>query len=153
MVVGLGQDAAGDDGVGLAVARALAAAGGEARACADASIVVGLLAEGRRVVIVDAVVGGGPVGAIVELAADALATAGAAPLSSHGLGVAEAIDVARTLLGDEVARAVAIVGVVIAPPARGALGLSAAVAAAVAPAAALAAALATGSDQAAAASS
>lgn len=141
VVVGIGQPAAGDDGVGLVVARALAARGVEVREAADASVVLALLEAGRRVVIVDAVVGGGAPGAVVRLDPGALA-AGPAPLSSHGLGVADAIELARTLYGEGAAR-VAIVGVAIERPAGAALGLSPAVAAAVEPAAALAAALAT----------
>lgn len=143
VVVGIGQDAAGDDGVGLAVARALAARGACVRECADASVVLALLEAGRRVVIVDAVVGGGAPGAVVRLDPGALAS-GPAPLSSHGLGVAEALELARTLYGEGAARGVAIVGVAIDRPAGAALGLSPAVAAAVEPAAQLAASLAAG---------
>jgi hydrogenase maturation protease len=143
VVVGIGQDAAGDDGVGLAVARALAGRGLEVRQAADASVVLALLEAGRRVVIVDAVVGGGAPGAVVRLDPGALAS-GPQPLSSHGLGVAEAIELARTLYGEGAARGVAIVGIAIERPCAAALELSPAVAAAIEPAAALAASLATG---------
>jgi hydrogenase maturation protease len=142
VVVGIGQPAAGDDGVGLAVARALAARGAPVRESADASIVLALLEAGRRVVIVDAVVGGGAPGTVLRLDPGALAS-GPAPLSSHGIGVAEALELARTLYGEGAARGVAIVGISIDRPASSAIGLSPAVAAAVEPAAALAAALAT----------
>ncbi|HSK04709.1 MAG TPA: hypothetical protein VK932_25840, partial [Kofleriaceae bacterium] len=74
VVVGIGQDAAGDDGVGLAVARALAGRGLEVRQAADASVVLALLEAGRRVVIVDAVIGGGAPGAVVRLDPGALAS-------------------------------------------------------------------------------
>jgi hydrogenase maturation protease len=140
VVVGLGQAAAGDDGVGLAVARTLAGRGIEIRESADASVLLGLLEAGRRVVLVDAVIADPP-GAVLRLDAGALAS-GPAPLSSHGLGVAEALELARTLYGSDVAAEVAIVGIAIAPPAGLRLGLSPAVAAAVEPAAVLAAALA-----------
>jgi len=143
IVVGIGQPAAGDDGVGLVVARTLAARGLEVREAADASIVLTLLEAARRVVIVDAVVGGLP-GSVIRLDAGALAS-GPAPLSSHGLGVAEALELARTLYGDHVVARVDIVGVAIARPGGSGFGLSAAIAAAVEPAAALAAALAAGS--------
>ncbi len=103
MIIGLGQLAAGDDAVGLLVARALGA-----RECADASLVLALL-EDQRVVIVDAVVGGGAPGDVLELDPAALAT-GPQPVSTHGLGVAEAIAMARTLYGTI---DVAIVGIVI----------------------------------------
>ena len=141
VVVGIGQLAGGDDGVGLVVARTLAARGLETRESADASVVLALLAAERRVVLVDAVVGGGAPGSVLRLTAEALES-GPRPLSSHGLGVAEALELASTLYGTPIVERVEIVGVVIARPAGSAFGLSPAVAAAVEPAAALAAALA-----------
>jgi len=141
VVVGIGQLAAGDDGVGLVVAQALAARGFDTRESADASVVLALLEAERRVVLVDAVVDGRAPGTVIRLAAGDLA-AGPTPLSSHGLGVAEALELARTLYGTPVAARVEIVGVAIARPAGTTIGLSPAVAAAVEPAAALAASLA-----------
>jgi len=141
VIVGVGQLAAGDDAVGMAVARVLAARGFETRACADASVVLALLEAGRRVVVVDAVVGGGPPGTVLRLDPGALA-GGPAPLSSHGIGVAEAIELARTLYGERIAAAVAIVGIAIDRPLHASVELSPAVAAAIEPAAALAAELA-----------
>lgn len=141
IIVGIGQLTAGDDGVGLAVARALAGRGLAVRESADASILLGLLEDGHRVVLVDAVAGGGDPGAVIRLAPDALG-GGPAPLSSHGLGVAEAIALARLLYGDPIVARLAIVGIVIDRPCGHAVGLSPAIAAAVGPAAALASALA-----------
>jgi len=140
-IVGIGQLAAGDDGVGLAVARELAARGFAVRESADASILLALLEAGHRVVIVDAVVGGGSPGRVMQLDPAGLGT-GPTPLSSHGLGVSEAIALARTLYGDAAVARLAIIGIAIERPATHAVGLSPAVAAAVGPAAALAAALA-----------
>lgn len=141
VIVGIGQLAAGDDAIGMVVARVLAGRGFETRACADASVVLALLEAGRRVVVVDAVVGGGPPGTVLRLDPGDLA-GGPAPLSSHGIGVAEAIELAGTLYGERIAAAVAIVGVAIDRPQRAALELSPAVAAAIEPAAVLAAGLA-----------
>jgi hydrogenase maturation protease len=143
VVVGIGQAAAGDDSVGLAVARALAARGLETRESADASVLLPLLEAERRVVVVDAVVDGGAPGSVIRIAAGALAS-GPTPLSSHGIGVAEALAIAGTLYGAGCVARVEIVGVAIARPAGAAFGLSPAVAAAVEPAAALAQALASG---------
>lgn len=143
VVVGIGQLAAGDDGVGLAVARTLAARGFETRESADASVVLSLLAAERCVVLVDAVVDGGEPGSVLRLAARALES-GPRPLSSHGLGVAEALELASTLYGTSIVDRVEIVGVAITRPAGSTFGLSPAVAAAVEPAAVLAAALAGG---------
>lgn len=141
VIVGIGQLAAGDDAIGLRVARVLAARGFDARACADASAVLALLAAGRRVVVVDAVIGGGPPGTVLRLDPGDLA-GGPAPLSSHGVGVAEALEIARTLFGDHSAAQVALVGVAIDRPRHAVVELSPAVAAAIEPAAALAAELA-----------
>ena len=138
VIVGIGQPAAGDDGVGLHVARTLAARGFEVRECADASVLLGLCEAGRRIVLIDAVVGGGPPGTVLRLDARALAT-GVTAVSSHGIGVAEALELARALYGEP---QIAIVGVAIDRPAIHAFEISPAVAAAIEPAAALAAALA-----------
>jgi hydrogenase maturation protease len=143
VVVAIGQPMAGDDGVGMAVARLLAARGLEVRESADASVLLELLGEGRRVVLVDAVVGGGAPGTVLRLAADAL-PAGIVPLSTHGVGVAEAVELARALHGEQATRALCIVGVVIERPRALGAGLSPPVAGAVERAAALAASLAAG---------
>jgi hydrogenase maturation protease len=137
VVVGMGQLAAGDDGVGILVARALAADGVPALESTDATVLLSLLAEGRKVVLVDAVVGQGRAGAVLQLRADELA-GGPAPVSSHGLGVAETLALACALHGAGVLSGIAIVGVVVDRPPRLGAGLSPAVAAAVGPAAALA---------------
>ena len=141
IVVGNGQLAAGDDGVGLAVARELAGRGVAVRESADASILLALLEAGHRVVVVDAVAGGGPPGSVIQIAPDALDGA-PAPLSSHGLGVADAIALARTLYGPGIVAELAIIGIAIDRPSTRAVGLCPAVAAAVGPAADLAADLA-----------
>jgi hydrogenase maturation protease len=143
IVVGIGQAAAGDDGVGLVVARALATRGLVVRESADASILLSLLDDGRRVVVIDAVVGGGAPGSVMRLDTRALAS-GPTPLSSHGIGVAETIELARTLYGDRAVSRLEIVGVAIDRPTDMEVGLSPSVAAAVEPAAALVAALVAG---------
>lgn len=142
VVLGLGQDMGGDDAVGLHVVRALRRGGVLAREVAEASALLPLLEEGRRVVLVDAVVGGGTPGAVLRLACDALRT-DVTPLSSHGLGVAEALELGRTLYGDDAVARVTIVAIVIDPAETRGEGLSREVAAAVEVAAALALALAT----------
>jgi hydrogenase maturation protease len=130
ILLGLGQDAAGDDGVGLAVARVLRERGLDARTSTDASVVVGLLDEGARVVIVDAVVGGGVPGEVIEIAPAALGGE-VAPVSSHGVSLRAALDLAAVLSGEEALSRVRIVGVVIEPPTALAHGLTPEVARAV----------------------
>jgi hydrogenase maturation protease len=110
------------------------------RESADASVVLTLLEAGHRVVVVDAVAGGGPPGSVMRLAPDALG-GGPTPLSSHGLGVAEAIALARTLYGPRIVARLAIIGIAIERPTVHVVGLSRAVAAAIGPATAVVAEL------------
>lgn len=145
VVIGIGQDAAGDDGVGLAVARRLCALGVDARPCADASTLLDALGDGARVVVVDAVVGAGVAGTVARLRPDALAE-GVAPVSTHGLGVMEALSLARVLHGEDVTKRVALVAVAIEAAQRHTVAMSPAVAAAVEEAATLARALAEADD-------
>ncbi len=132
MIVGLGQAAAGDDGVGLAVARALRAKGVEAVELSDASGLIDLL-TGGRVVLVDAVVDAGPPGTLLEVERDRIASVQAC--STHALDVPTVIGLAEALNGPEAAAGLVLLGVAIAPPGLG-FGLSEAVAAAVPAAAA-----------------
>jgi hydrogenase maturation protease len=146
LIVGLGQCAAGDDGVGLAVIdRLLADAlppGVEVRAVAEASALVPLLQAVDRVVLVDAALAATP-GHVLVLAPEVLRDLGPA-LSSHGLDVAQAVALARLLYPETVAPFVAVVAVTIARPSRDHAGLSAPVAQAVPRAAADALAAALG---------
>ena len=132
-VIGLGQPAAGDDGVGLAVVDALRACGAPAgvelvRAPEDAAL-VSLLETSAPVVLVDAVIGS-PAGEVVELDPAELARRDARGVSTHGIGVADAIALARALVPDGVAPSIRVVAVTIERPARHGAGLSPAVAAA-----------------------
>lgn len=138
-VVGLGQRLAGDDAVGLAIVDRLRAEGVregvELRHAPDGAGLVSLLETPHPVVVVDAVVGPGPPGEIVELDEAELGSSSDRLLSTHGLDVARAIALARAVFGAEAAPSVRVIGVRVAAPARGSLGLSPAVVAAVASAA------------------
>jgi hydrogenase maturation protease len=89
---------------------------------------VSLLESEERVVLVDAVLAA-PAGQVVELQPEELASKAAQPASSHGLGAARAIELARALSPG--GAALRIIAVTITPPARYAIGLSPEVAAAV----------------------
>ena len=132
-VIGLGQSAAGDDGVGAAVVRALRARGlpddVEALEATDTSALVTLVEPGVLAVVVDAVLGT-PAGEVVNLAVDALAPRTSRGVSSHGLGVAEALGLAQVMNGAD-PREVRIVAITIRRPTRQRTGLSPDVAAAV----------------------
>jgi hydrogenase maturation protease len=135
-VVGLGQATAGDDAVGCWVARALVAQGIAARESADATLLLSLLEQGEHVILVDAVVAAIPVGSVLHLRPEALARAALSPVSSHGLSVAQALQLGRTLYPDACAQ-LDIVAIAIARPCEQATTLSTPVRAALGEACAL----------------
>lgn len=138
-VIAMGQIAAGDDGVGFAVLDRLRRDGipvdVELRRADEDAALVELLATPCAVVIVDAVLGS-PAGQVVDLTPDDLGAHGLTAVSTHGLGVAQAIALARVVGAGSVATSIRIVGITIERPARYEQALSPVVAAAVAPAAA-----------------
>ncbi len=142
VVLGMGQPLAGDDGIGWVVARALAAQGLAVRESGDATDLLALLEEGRRVVVVDAVVGGGAPGDVIRVDLEALDGGDSVPVSSHGVSLRAAMEVARVLYGPDVAERVTIVGVVVDGPCEAGRSMSPRVTGAVRQAAALAAFLA-----------
>ena len=129
-IIALGQPAAGDDGVGLAVLEALRARSLEdvelvhAR---DASALLDLLEDDVPTVILDALVGADP-GSIQLVAPGSLVVSSAA--SSHGLSVERAVALAGAL-GRPGATRVRIIGIGIERPRSFGRELSARVAAAV----------------------
>lgn len=140
-VIGVGAVLGGDDAVGLAVVARLRAIGVPRGVSLyevqHPSALVSLLETTDVVVIVDAVVGAGRVGEVVELDAPDLGASAQPPASSHGLCVVQAFELARAVFGEGCSEP-RIVGVCIAPPAaRGFCGLSPPVADAVERAAAL----------------
>lgn len=133
-VIGLGQAAAGDDGVGLVVLRSLRErglpSGVELHEVGEPSALVALLSGETPVIVVDAVLGDS-VGEVLELSPDELGEHAPVRLSSHGLGVTEAIGLARALAEGCSPPEIRIVAVTIARPERYQQGLSPGVAAAV----------------------
>ncbi len=134
LVVSVGQRAAGDDGVGIAVLDELGRRdvpeGTELLHLVDPTDLVTLLERGERVVLVDAVLGSPP-GVVVELEPEELSARASHPASSHGLGAAQAIRLARALSSDDAAPHLRVVAVSIARPNRYRVGLSPEVSAAV----------------------
>jgi hydrogenase maturation protease len=100
-VVGLGNAMRGDDAVGLAVARRLRELVPEAdvieRSGEPAGLIDVLGEDARDVVLVDAVSSGGEPGAVHRFDASARALPEVASASTHGLGLAEAIELGRAL--------------------------------------------------------
>lgn len=112
-VIGIGHALAGDDGVGPEVLRALKAlgvAGAELHDLPDPTGLVFLLATDGLVILVDAVVGTEP-GLVMEIDPEDLQGLGPRPLSSHGLGVVEAIALARALSPAAITERLRIVGI------------------------------------------
>jgi hydrogenase maturation protease len=136
-VVGLGRRYGGDDAVGLVVLDRLRGVGlaPDVELCEAASGVelVELLSTPKRVVVVDAVVAEPP-GEVRALVVDQLATGPEASLSSHGLGLVEALELARAVDPEGLTPDLRVVGITIAPPTGGSYQLSPSVAAAVEPA-------------------
>jgi len=97
---------------------------------ADPTQLVSLLTDGADpVVIIDAVLDQGPAGRVLLIDAGS-DTNSTHLLSTHGLGVMEAIELARIAHPKEVAQRIFIVGITIQSANRGGTGLSPAVAAA-----------------------
>lgn len=107
-VIGIGQPAAGDDGVGHAVIDALAAmilpAGTEIVRARESSALVELYAGAARVIVTDALMSSGAPelapGTVHVLGADSLSRRGAVGVSSHGINAVRALDMARVLFTD-----------------------------------------------------
>ncbi len=118
-VIGIGRDGAGDDGVGPMVLSALrergAPPGVELHVVGDPTLLIALLDTDAAVILVDAVVGASP-GSVLDLRPEDLEQQGLTPLSTHGLGVMQAIALARALDPAAVSRRIHLVGVGIAPP-------------------------------------
>jgi hydrogenase maturation protease len=100
-VVGVGNDMRGDDAAGLVVARRLRALAPEAdvieRSGEPAELLDALDDGGEGVVLVDAVFSGAPPGEIHRLDASEVALPFAGGASTHGLGLAETIELGRAL--------------------------------------------------------
>lgn len=137
-VIGIGQPFAGDDAVGIEVVRRFAEEGVpdgvEVVLQAEPSALVDLLEGVGTVVVVDAVVGAGRPGRVLEMDGAALPAEAAGLLSTHGLGVADAIGLARALSPDRTAGRIAVVGVTIVAGGTSGAPLTSRVAAAVGPA-------------------
>jgi hydrogenase maturation protease len=133
-VIALGQAAAGDDGVGFAIVDELrrrgVPGGVELMRAAEATALIPLLDTPALVVLVDAAEADPP-GEVLVVAPDDLASMQVHCVSTHGVGVADVIALARQLSPDHVSRSIRIVAVTIARPDRLRVGLSAPVAAAV----------------------
>lgn len=146
-IIGIGQDAAGNDGAGLATARYLRAMalpeGVEVIEQAEPSALLDYLTgPSARVIVIDALLGAGRAGRVVEI--DPSQIASARLVSTHGIGLAEAIAMGQELGPPErKAARLSILAITIGRRAGRGIGLSPAVAAAIPIAAARAIAIAS----------
>lgn len=111
-VIAVGERTRGDDGVGLAVGDALAERGYAVRRLwGEPAEVLDAVSGAEAVVLVDAVRSGSRPGAIyvVDLGRTRLAEAAGFRASSHGIGLGEAIELARAL--GELPERAALVGI------------------------------------------
>lgn len=96
-VIGCGNPGRSDDGAGILVAQRLRELGLDARVYTGESLgLIDLWKHADEVILVDAVVTGAPAGTI-HVWDGRQFFLGKAPASTHGLGVAEAIELARCL--------------------------------------------------------
>jgi hydrogenase maturation protease len=139
-IIGVGQQWAGDYGVGIAVLRKLREMGVASLdlvEAADPTQLIALLTDGADpVVIVDALLDEGPAGRVLLIDAQRQDPHTQHLLSTHGLGVMAAIELARIAHPDRLAQRILIVGVTIQSAGRGSRDLSPAIADAVSRAAA-----------------
>ena len=100
LIIGIGNAFRGDDAVGLRVAEALGVSESVRQHDGEPASLIALWEGWDDVVLIDAVTWGRPPGTIVEMdAADSQIPAGVCH-STHALGPAEAIELARALATD-----------------------------------------------------
>lgn len=97
-VIGFGSAARGDDQAGLLVARRLRALGVPAvEVCGDALALFEAWGDAEEVILVDAVVTGAPAGTVTTWTGRTRGRTPGDGLSTHGLGVAEVLELAEAL--------------------------------------------------------
>jgi hydrogenase maturation protease len=129
-IVGIGQEWAGDDGVGIAVIAWLrrARAPVDLVETAEPTQLINLVIDGADpVVLVDAIIDDGTAGRVMLLDAHRAGRYTTRLLSTHGIGVMEAIELARIVHPDRLAKRICIVGITVQSTGRAGRGLSAAV--------------------------
>ncbi len=122
LVIGFGQPVAGDDGVGIAVVRELSqkpwAKSVEIREMTDPLRLIDLFDSGQRMILVDGIVGKNISGTVLSINSADLADGKVNPVSSHGVNVAQVIELAQVVAEDNSFPEIQIVGITIKPPVR-----------------------------------
>ena len=120
-VIGIGREFAGDDGVGphvIALLRASPPPGIELAVAREPSELVDWLRHDGKVVIVDAVLDPDEAGQLRPIPLDVFDATPPCSLSSHGIGVREAVELCRALHPDELAKDVVVLAIGVAAPRR-----------------------------------
>lgn len=127
-IVGIGQPIAGDDAVGIVVARRLREHGltdsVEVLEIFDPLRLIELLEESDRAILIDAVVGNAEPGRILCLDPNDLPTTSISPVSSHTLDLTQVLALAHLFAARTEATEIQLIGIAIEPPERHAIGLS-----------------------------
>lgn len=98
LIIGCGNRQRGDDGAGILVAERLRKLGIDAETrSGEAADLIAAWNGADDVILVDAVVSGAPLGTVQTWDARQFTASVSPPASTHGLGVAEAIQLARVL--------------------------------------------------------
>lgn len=118
VIVGCGSQLRGDDAVGLAVLAMLKESALPEHIDVKAAGLSGvglldLLAGYDSAILVDAVLGGGPAGEVLEFDLEALQGCKARPVSLHDLDLAQALALGYLLRRDEMPQRLSIVGVAV----------------------------------------
>ncbi|HYA35450.1 MAG TPA: hydrogenase maturation protease [Candidatus Binataceae bacterium] len=126
-IIGVGNPMAGDDGVGIEVVRAIARTGAndgvDLSELADPSRLVELLTDGADpVVIIDALLDSHSPGRVMRISQSSAKDERL--LSTHGLGIFEAIELARATYPDRIAPHIEIVAIAVSGANRTGAALS-----------------------------
>lgn len=116
-VIGVGQRAAGDDAVGLAALDSLRAAlpaWATTHVVGDATDLIPLLETDEKVIILDAYLG--EVGRVRVVQPTSVDTIASSAVSTHGISVGQAIELATTLFPETVSKQVVVVAIGITRP-------------------------------------
>ncbi|HYG60351.1 MAG TPA: hydrogenase maturation protease [Symbiobacteriaceae bacterium] len=120
VIIGLGNSLCADDGAGLEAVRQLVARGGlppgvrVVEAGCPGLGLLDLMAGARRAILVDAVVSGAAPGTIHRFTLEALPPREMFPLSLHGVGAMDALELGRLAAADQLPGELVILGVEVA---------------------------------------
>lgn len=127
-IIGVGQRARGDDGAGPSVIEELRNAAFaeevELVEASEPSLLLPLLENASRVVIVDAALGAGKPGDVLVLRPEEIDKAAISPVSTHGMSVGQAIELARVVSSETVCPEIYLVAIAARRPEGIQYGLS-----------------------------